>query len=78
MEQEVEALFGPCNNKNGYWYYFNEDMEVIKRIEEIWMIVHQSPQVPINHLINKAKVRGIVYKWKGKKVNWAIFIKWTI
>jgi hypothetical protein len=19
-----------------------------------------------------------VYKWKGKKVNWAIFIKWTI
>jgi hypothetical protein len=78
MEQEVEPLFGPCNNKNGYRYYFSEDVEVIKRVEEIWMIVHQRPQVPINHLINKVEARGIVYERKGKKVNCTIFIEWTI
>jgi hypothetical protein len=42
-EEEVEALFGPCNH-NGYRYCHNEDEAFISRVEALWMIMHQRTQ----------------------------------
>jgi len=42
-EEEVEALFGPCNC-NGYRYCHNEDEALISRVKTLWMIMHQRTQ----------------------------------
>ncbi len=41
LRNEVEKLFGLCVNKNGYHYCFNDNMEFIKCVEGVWMIMHQ-------------------------------------
>jgi hypothetical protein len=41
IDEELQALFRPNNNKNGYQYLFSEDEKLIKQVEELWMIVHQ-------------------------------------
>jgi hypothetical protein len=37
-EEEVQELFGPCVSKNGYWYCFNDNVDIIKSVEKVWMI----------------------------------------
>jgi hypothetical protein len=41
MEEEVQELFEPSNNKNRYQCCFHDNVVLINRIEEIWMITHQ-------------------------------------
>jgi hypothetical protein len=45
-EQEVLELFGPFTNKNGYCYSFNNNLELVKHIEKLWMITHQHTEMP--------------------------------
>jgi len=40
IKEEVLELFGPFTNKNGYHYNFNNNLELVKHIEELWMITH--------------------------------------
>jgi hypothetical protein len=40
IEEEMQALFGPCNTKNGYHYCFSNDEGLIVSIEELWMTTH--------------------------------------
>jgi hypothetical protein len=77
-KEEVQEFFGLSNNKNGYQYYFNDNLELNKRVEEVWMITHQCIQIPNMHLINKAEARGIMCEKKGQAINWAVFCEWTI
>ncbi len=58
-EAKVEALFGPYS-KNGYRYSWSEDEKLIAHVKNYQMITHQRTQVPITHMINKAKARGFV------------------
>jgi hypothetical protein len=32
IEEEIQALFGPCNTKNGYHYCFSNDERLITSI----------------------------------------------
>jgi hypothetical protein len=41
LEEEVEALFGPSMNMNGYSYCHTNDEEVIARVENLFMVIHQ-------------------------------------
>jgi hypothetical protein len=59
-KEEVQALFGPYNTKNGYCYYFSDDEKFIANIENLWMIVHQQTQLPNTRLINKAEAKNVV------------------
>ncbi len=65
LEEEVEALFGPSMNKNGYQYCHTNDEELIAIIEYLFMVIHQQTQVPNTHVINKAEARGIICKREG-------------
>jgi len=76
--EEMKALFGPCNHKNGYYYCFNENEKLIKHVEKLWMKAHERTQVSNTRLINKVEARRIVYKRKGQEVNWAMFAQWMI
>ncbi len=78
LEEEVEALFGPSIIMNKYRYCHINDDELIARIENLFMVTHQRTQVPNTHIINKAEVKGIICKRKGKDVNWCVHTKWTI
>jgi hypothetical protein len=53
-KEEVLELFGPLTNKNGYRYSFNNNLELMKHIEELWMIAHQHMKMPTTRIINKA------------------------
>jgi hypothetical protein len=68
-EHEVEALFGPCINKNGYRYTYTNDEEVIAFVEMLWMTMHQRTQVPSICMTNKVAIKRIVCERKGKQVN---------
>jgi len=68
-------LFGPCVSKNGYWYCFSDNEDIIKSVEEMWMITHQRTQIPNIQLINKLEAMGLFMR-NGKDVNWALFGEW--
>ncbi len=52
-------MFGPCVSKNGYWYCFSDNVDIIKSVEEMWMITHQRTQIPNIQLINKPEAMGL-------------------
>jgi hypothetical protein len=68
-EEEALELFGPFTNKNGYHYNFNKNLELVKHIEELWMITHQHTEMPTTQIINKVLIQGIVYERKNHPVN---------
>jgi hypothetical protein len=41
LEEKVEALFGPSINRNGYQYCHTNDEELIARVENLFMVMHQ-------------------------------------
>jgi hypothetical protein len=53
-KEEVLELFGFLTNKNGYHYNFNNNLELVKHIENLWMIAHQHTKMPTMQIINKA------------------------
>jgi hypothetical protein len=65
LEEEVKALFGPSINRNGYQYCHTNDEELISRIENSFMAMHQQTQVPNTHMINSVETRDRMWK-KGK------------
>lgn len=68
-EHEVHEVCGPIVNKNGYGYMFCEDPELIAKVENLWMIVHQKPHLPTSRLISLGMARGLVYDRKDKEMN---------
>ncbi len=62
-------MFGPYVSKNGYWYCFSDNVDIIKSVEKMWMIAHQHTQVPNIQLINKLKAMGIIHERNGKDMN---------
>ena len=40
-ESEVDELFGPRVGSNGYSYSYSEDIDFVRRVERLWMIIHQ-------------------------------------
>jgi hypothetical protein len=53
----MKALFGPSINRNGYQYCHTNDEELIFRIENSFMVMHQQTQVPNTHMINSVETR---------------------
>jgi hypothetical protein len=44
----------------------------------MWMVNNQRMQVLDTHMINKAKVRGIICEQKGKIINYWVFGDWMM
>lgn len=66
-EVDVESLFGPCINRNGYRYCHKDDEELIREVESKYMICHQRTWLPSTCIINKSEARGIAYERVKKK-----------
>jgi hypothetical protein len=75
--EEVHKYFGPIHNKNGYSYVFSEDLEVIAKVEALWMVVHQKPFFLVSRIISLGMAKKIVLDFKGKKMNWVMYVEWT-
>jgi len=75
--EEVYKYFGLVHNKNGYSYVFNENPEMIAKMEGLWMVIHQKPHVHASRIISLGMARSIMIELKGKKMNWAMYTKWT-
>ncbi len=69
-EEEVLELFGPLISKNEYRYCFSDNQELVKCVEELWMIAHLRTQLPTTRIINKTKAQGIICE--QRVVNWAM------
>ncbi len=39
-KEEVEKIFGPYINRNGYHYTWSSDEQLIAEVERLWMITH--------------------------------------
>lgn len=50
--KEVAKYFGLVHNKNGYNYVFCEDLTFIKKVETLWMFIHQKHYVPSARLVS--------------------------
>ncbi len=49
---------------------------LIAKIENLWMIIHQKPYVLAGRVITLGMARGLIYKFNGKQMNWATYVKW--
>jgi hypothetical protein len=56
---------------------FNDNPELIAKMEGLWMITHQKPCVLASKIISLGMVRKLIMQMKGKKMNWAIYVEWT-
>ena len=76
-EADVESLFGPRQNGNGY-RYATMDEEFVRKVETMWMICHQKTVVPNTRMVNVSEAKGFAYEIvKKKETNWALFAEWT-
>jgi hypothetical protein len=76
-EADVESLFGPQQNGNGY-RYATMDEEFVRKVETMWMICHQKTSVPNTRMVNVSEAKGFAYEIvKKKDTNWALFAEWT-
>ena len=76
-EADVESLFGPRQNGNGY-RYATMDEDFVRRVETMWMICHQKTVVPNTRMVNVSEAKGFAYEIvKKKDTNWALFAEWT-
>jgi hypothetical protein len=76
-ESNVESLFGPRQNGNGY-RYATMDEEFVRKVETMWMICHQKAVVPNTRMVNVSEAKGFAYEIvKKKETNWALFAEWT-
>ncbi len=41
------------------------------------MVIHQKPCLPTSKIIPLGVVRKLIMQMKGKKMNWAMYVKWT-
>jgi hypothetical protein len=76
-EKDVIDLFGAQVNKNGYKYISYNYLELITRIESLWMIVYQNPFLHVSQSISKGMAKGISCERKNKTMNWALFVAWN-
>jgi hypothetical protein len=76
-EADVESLFGPRQNGNGYKYSQCAE-DFVMRVESMWMICHQKTVVPNTRMVNVSEAKGWAYEIvKKKETNWALFAEWT-
>ncbi len=76
--EEVNRIFGPIVNRNGYNYVHNDDPNFIHKVKTLWMIVHQKPYLLTLRLIPLGMVQGLMFeKVHGKNMIWALYVKWT-
>jgi len=75
--EEVNKIFKPIVNKNGYSYVHNKDPNFIHKVETLWMIVHQKPYLHASKLIPLGMARGLMFEeFHGKHMNWAFYVEW--
>ena len=76
-EADVESLFGPRQNGNGYKYSQCAE-DFVMRVESMWMICHQKTVVPNTRMVNVSEAKGWAYEIvKKRETNWALFAEWT-
>jgi hypothetical protein len=57
-EADVESLFGPRQNGNGY-RYATMDEDFVRKVETMWMICHQKTAVPNTRMVNVSEAKDL-------------------
>ncbi len=65
-KEEIEIFYGLIVNKKGHHHTKCSNLELIVKVERLWMIVHQKPYVLASKIITLGMATGIVYEMKGK------------
>ena len=65
-EADVETLFEPRHNGNGYRYAACDE-EFVHKVETMWMICHQKTVVPNTRMMNVSEAKGFAYEIVKKK-----------
>jgi len=74
--EKIRKFFGLVTNKNGYSYEFTKDPIFIKKVERLWMVVHQKACVPTSRLISFGMAQGLACDKMGKPMNLAMYAEW--
>jgi hypothetical protein len=74
--EDVLNNFGQVVNRNGYNYVHCENLELVVKVERLFMIIHQKSCVPATWIILVGMARGIVCEENRKKMNWAAYAGW--
>jgi hypothetical protein len=53
-------------NKNGHHYTKFADLDLIVKIENLWMIIHQKPYVLVGRVIIFCMAKGLVCEFNVK------------
>lgn len=78
MDADLLVYLGPVVNKNGHCYMFLRSEEVVKKLELLWMQIHQKHCLLSSRLISLSMARGFYYQEKlNVKLNWAAYAEWT-
>ncbi len=75
-KEDVTKVFGPIVNKNAHSYMECAVSNLIAKIENLWMIIHQKPYVLAGRVIILGMARGLIYEFNGKQMSWATYVKW--
>ncbi len=70
--EEIQKYFGLVHNNNGYNHIFNENLEIITKVEDLWII-----RILVLKIISLDMARKVVMDLKGQQMNWAMYAKWT-
>jgi hypothetical protein len=75
--EEIQKYFGLVHNNNGYNHVFNENLEIITKVENLWIVIHQKLKVLVLRIISLGMAKRDVMDLKGQQMNWAMHAKWT-
>jgi len=75
-KEDVTKVFGPIMNKNAHSYMECAVSNLIAKIENLWMIIHQKLYLLAGRVIILGMAKGLIYEFNGKQMNWATYVKW--
>jgi hypothetical protein len=75
--EEIRKYFGLVHNNNGYNYVFNENLDIITKVEDLWIVIHHKLRILVLRIISLGMARRVVMDLKAQQMNWAMYAKLT-
>jgi hypothetical protein len=65
--EEIQKYFGLVHNNNGYNHVFKENLEIITKVEDLWIDIHQKLRVLVLRIISLGMARRVVMDLKEQQ-----------
>ncbi len=65
--EEIQKYFGLVHNNNGYNHIFNENLEIITKVEDLWIDILQKLRVLVLRIISLGMARRVVMDLKEQQ-----------